>query len=129
MLPYTCAAFLLVLAEFGFAQLDQILDLFVVEVLVTDKAVAVVPLLDDAVAPEDATDHVLGDVLVVLDLALVVGEDGSGYLRSRTIAVCSEQRHQHDGLVDIRHPHPVLHKMGESFIAHGDNVPSRASRG
>jgi hypothetical protein len=37
MLPDALAAFRLVLVEFGFAQLDQVLDLLVVEVLVADK--------------------------------------------------------------------------------------------
>jgi hypothetical protein len=51
VLPYALAAFRLVLVEFGFAQLDQVLDLLVVEVLVADKVITVVLLLDDAVAP------------------------------------------------------------------------------
>jgi len=130
VLPDVLAAFRLVLVEFGFAQLDQVLDLLVVEVLVADKGKTVVLLLDDAVAPEDATDHIHGDVIVVLDLALVVGEDGPSDLRGRTFAACCpEQGQEHDGLVDVGHPHAVLYETGELFVDHSNTVPSRVSRG
>jgi hypothetical protein len=80
VLPDAPAAPLLVLLELGPAHLYQVLDLLGIEVLVPYKRVASFILLDDPVAPQGAPDHVLGDFLVVLALALVVREDGPGDL-------------------------------------------------
>jgi hypothetical protein len=80
VLPDALATLRLVFVELGLAPLDQVLDLLVAEVLVPHERVTIILPLDDAVPLQDAPDHVLGDVLVVFNLTLVVGEDGSGDL-------------------------------------------------
>jgi hypothetical protein len=116
------------LAELGLAQLDKALDLLPIEIFVTHERVADALPLDEAMAPEDTPDHVLGDVLVVLDLTLVVGEDGSGDVLGRSPAASAEQGHEHDGLVNVRHPHAVVYEVRELLVSHANTVRKPESR-
>jgi hypothetical protein len=59
MLPDAPAPFLLVLLELGLAQLDDLGDLLVVEVVVANEGILAIILLDDTVVPEDTPYHVL----------------------------------------------------------------------
>jgi hypothetical protein len=64
----------------------------------------------------------VGDLLVVLDLTLVVGEDGSSDLIGRAPAPSPKQRHTHQGLVDVGHPHTILNEIQELFVGHACTV-------
>jgi hypothetical protein len=45
-----------------------------------------------------------------------VSEDSLGEFLDRALATFSEQRHQHDGLVDMGHPHAVLYEVRELLV-------------
>jgi hypothetical protein len=73
----------------------------------------------DAALAQDPADHAAGDVLVVLNLTLVVGEDFACDLPSRGSAPIEQQLSQHHRLVDVRHAHPAQQKVlkfGETHI-------------
>ena len=71
---------------------------------------------DDPVPAEDATWHLFHDLRVVVDLTLVVGEDGGGDGPDRGASAAGQQHLQHDGLVDVRHLHLLIEDLNEAFV-------------
>lgn len=128
MLTNAPAPPLLVLLELGLAQLDEVFYLLAVKILVSDEGIPASVLLDDAVVPEDAPYHVVGNLLVVLDLALVVGEDGALDLRGRAPAATCKERSQHNGLIHVGHLHAVLDKVQELIVGHLSTVQREPAR-
>jgi len=65
----------------------------------------------DTVALQVCFRHLLGDVLVVLNLALVVGQKGRGNFADSGSSSVAEEGLYHHGLVDVRHPHLFLNEV------------------
>jgi hypothetical protein len=54
---------------------------------------------------QDPSGHCLADLLVILQLALVLGQKGGGDLTQRGSAAILNQNAQHERLVDVGHFH------------------------
>src|SRR5471030_1952577 len=65
--------------------------------------------------------HRLGDLLVVFKLALIVPQERRRNLPDGGPTTTLNKRSQHHGLVDVRHPHPMLDEVaerGEDQVCH-----------
>jgi hypothetical protein len=87
----------------------------IAEVISDDVVVTLTP--NDSMPAQDATRHLLHDLGVVVDLTLVVGEDGGGDRADRGAPAARQQHLQHDGLVDVRHLHPFIEELNEPFVS------------
>ena len=72
--------------------------------------------LDDAVLGQDTSRHPLHDLRVVVDLTLVMREDGKGDGANRCPPTVRQQHLQHHRLVDLGHPHLFIEELNEPFV-------------
>lgn len=76
----------------------------------------------DAVGGQHPPHHPFHPFGVVLDLGAVFAEDPSGDVFRGCRAAPTEQLHQHQGLIDVRHPHPPVDVLGEALKCRRSNV-------
>ena len=105
--------------ELFLAELQQRMALLLTEIDGSDQAVDTSGVGCDAVRGQHPYHHSLHAFGVVLDLGAVLSEDSSGDVFRWCRAASAEQLHQHQGLIDVRHPHPTLDVVGESVVRTG----------
>ena len=99
------------------ASSDQIIALGVGEITegVSDGVVVTLSP-DDPVPAQDTARHLLHDLRVVVDLALVVRKDGSGDGPNRGTPAARQEHLQHQRLVDVSHLHLFVEELGEALV-------------
>jgi hypothetical protein len=65
----------------------------------------------DTLVLQVCSRDLLGDLLVVLNLALVVGQQGRGNFAECGSPTVAEESLYHHGLVEVRHPHIFLNEV------------------
>lgn len=101
------------------AELQQSIPLDLAEAVGADKAVDATGMRRDAVGGQHPPHHPFHTFGVVLDLGAVLAEDPPSDVFCRCGAASAEQLHQHQGLIDVRHPHPLADVVGEPLIGGG----------
>ena len=101
------------------AQLQQRVALAIAQLLGADEGVEPIAVAGDAVAGEHAAHHPFHPFRVVLDLAHVLPQDPPGDVLRRGRAVAPEQFHEHQGLIDGAHAHPLGDVVPEALVGGG----------
>jgi hypothetical protein len=64
---------------------------------------------------QDLAGHVLGNLLVVLKLACIAGEESGSNISDTRLATSGNKLPNHYRLIDVRHPHLFLDEISEVF--------------
>ena len=99
------------------SELQQCISLDLAEVVRADQAVSTTGMGRDAIGSQHPPHHPFHTLRVVLDLGAVLAEDPPGDVFCRGRAASSKQLHQHQRLIDVRHPHPPVDVLGETAIS------------
>jgi hypothetical protein len=105
MLPDLFPTFLLILIKPELTGVYQLRDLFRRERAEIEKDKVIAVAGNYVVGAKYPTHHVLRDLAVVLDLALVSLQDLLCDLANRTPAPIAKQRLDHHWLINVGHPH------------------------
>ena len=105
--------------ELFLAELQQSMALLLTEIDGSDQVVDTSGMGCDAVRGQRPSRHSLHAFCVVLDLGAVLSEDSSGDVFCRCRTASAEKLNQHQGLIDMRHPHPTLDVVGEAVLRTG----------
>lgn len=97
-------------------ELQQCIPLDLTEVVRADQAVDASGMRRDAVGGQHPLHHPFHTFVVVLDLGAVLAKDPPSDVFCRCRAASSEQLHQHQRLIDVRHAHPPVDVLGEAVV-------------
>jgi hypothetical protein len=101
------------------AQLQQLFALGVAQLLAAHQVVGASLVAGDAVAGKYAAHHPLYPLGVVLDLGHVFAQDPPGDVLCWGRTAAAQQFHQHHGLVDMAHAHPLGDVVPEALVSLG----------
>ena len=105
MLPDLCPALLFEIIEFLLTEHRKLAYLLGRQRVEINELEGVLLFFDDLMIAQNPTDHLLSDLLVVLDLTFVMNEDACRDIPYCRLTAVSKQGHQHDRLIDVRHAH------------------------
>ena len=98
-------------------EVQQCIPLLIDEIVGADQAVDTYGMGRDAVGGQHSPHHPFHTLAVVLDLRAVLSEDPLGDVFRGCRSASSKQLHQHQRLIDVRHPHPLVDVLGEAVVS------------